>query len=199
MIFLAVPRIMRVTHENQGQAGMEQSPPEMTTETPQDRFQALFEQHQKIVFKVASTYCRNAEDRRDLAQEITAQLWRAFPRYDPGRAFTTWMYRIALNVAISFARKAGRRVIQAVSLDQNAAEPIGETAGARELEKQMATLRQVIDRLDDLSRALLILYMEEHSYREIADVLGISETNVATKISRLKQRIRKEVGPSKPE
>ena len=64
----------------------------------------LLEQHRKIVLKVASRYCRDADERRDLAQEITMQLWRAFPSYDEARPFSTWMYRIALNVAISFAR-----------------------------------------------------------------------------------------------
>src|SRR5262245_17763510 len=75
----------------------------------QERFLTLLEMHERIVFKVAALYCHNAEDRRDLAQEITAQLWRAFPRYDEARPFSTWAYRIALNVAISYARRAGVR------------------------------------------------------------------------------------------
>jgi RNA polymerase sigma-70 factor (ECF subfamily) len=68
------------------------------------RFAALLDQHRGIVFKVANSYCRNPEDRQDLAQDIAAQLWRAFPRYDATRSFSTWMYRIALNVAISYKR-----------------------------------------------------------------------------------------------
>jgi RNA polymerase sigma-70 factor (ECF subfamily) len=84
----------------------------MTTDSPQAKFEALLERHQKIVYKVANTYCRHAEDRRDLVREISTQLWRAFPRYDEGRSFSTWMYRIALNVAISFARRARHRDMQ---------------------------------------------------------------------------------------
>ncbi len=165
----------------------------MTTDSPGDRFQTLLERHQKIVFKVASTYCRHAEDRRDLAQEISAQLWRAFPRYDEARSFSTWMYRIALNVAISFARRAGHRRMQSLPLDDGLAGPGDDPAAREERDDRVAALRRFIDQLDDLNRALLLLYLEEHTYREIAEVLGISETNVATKISRLKQRIRKDI------
>ena len=76
-------------------------------DSPQTRFAALLEQHRGIVFKVAATYCRHRDDRQDVAQEIAAQLWRAYPGYDPTRPFSTWMYRIALNVAISHVGSAG--------------------------------------------------------------------------------------------
>jgi RNA polymerase sigma factor (sigma-70 family) len=168
----------------------------MTTDSPRDRFQALLERHQKIVFKVANTYCRHAEDRRDLVQEISVQLWRAFPRYDEGRPFSTWMYRIALNVAISCARRAGHRRMHALPLDESLAGSSDGPSTHEELDDRVAALRRFIDGLDDLNRALLLLYLEERSYREIAEVLGISETNVATKISRLKQRIRKDIPPT---
>lgn len=162
----------------------------MTTDSPQARFEALFEPHRKIVFKVANTYCRHAEDRRDLIQEISTQLWRAFPRYDEGRSFSTWMYRIALNVAISFRRRARLRETQPLSANVSMAGPENDPAATQELDDRVAALHSFIDRLDDLNRALLMLYLEEHSYRDMADVLGISETNVATNINRLKQRIR---------
>src|SRR5262245_48707513 len=110
---------MRRREQGQGEAGMQTSPPTMMTDSPQDRFQALLERHQRIVFKVANTYCRHSEDRRDLVQEIIVQLWRAFPRYDERRPFSTWMYRIALNVAISFARRAGHREMQSLSWDES--------------------------------------------------------------------------------
>jgi RNA polymerase sigma factor (sigma-70 family) len=165
----------------------------ITTDSLQDRFEALFDQHRKIVFKVANTYCRHAEDRRDLAQEISVQLWRAFPGYDPQRPFSTWMYRVALNVAISFARRAGQRRKHMVALDDSTAEPIDDRAATRETDDRVHALYRIIDGLADLDRALMLLYLEDHGYREIAEVLGISETNVATKINRLKQRIRQGV------
>jgi RNA polymerase sigma-70 factor (ECF subfamily) len=129
-----------------------------------------------------------------LIQEITIQLWRSFSSYDKQRTFSTWMYRVALNVAISFARKAALRTRYSVALDEETRDPIDPTSVV-ERDDRIGVLRSVIARLDPLSRALLLLYLEEHSYREIADVLGLSETNVATKISRLKMRLRKDIDP----
>ncbi len=84
---------------------MEQILPMPAADSDQ-RFRELLERHRRIVFKVAATYCRDPHDRADLAQEIAVQLWRAFPKYDGARAFSTWMYRVALNVAISHLREA---------------------------------------------------------------------------------------------
>jgi len=128
------------------------------------------------------------EDCADLAQEIVAQGWRAFAKYDPARAFSTWLYRIALNVAISFVRGAAHRERHSVALDESLHDVAGDAEP--ETDERVRALYRFIDQLDALDRALLLLYLEERSYREIADILGISETNVATKISRLKQRIR---------
>jgi RNA polymerase sigma-70 factor (ECF subfamily) len=157
------------------------------------RFLALLEAHQKIVLKVASVYCWDAEERNDLIQEITMQLWRAFPSYDAQRVFSTWMYRVALNVAISFARKTGRRRRIMTPLE---ASSIDLPADARGPDDRLDALYRCMRGLDPFSRALLTLYLDDRSHREIADVLGISETNVATKIGRLKQRLRSELAPA---
>jgi len=160
---------------------------------PQERFGELLEQHRRIVFKVASTYAFHAEDRADLAQEIAAQLWRAFPGYDAERPFSTWMYRIALNVAISQVRSSAHRSEHAVPLDESLHDIADENATDHESDQQVRALHRFIAQLDKLNRALLLLYLEDQSYRQIAEILGISETNVATKLSRLKQRIRDEI------
>lgn len=166
----------------------------MGTETElQDRFGQLLEQHRRIVFKVTNTYCWRPEDRADLAQEIRAQLWRAFPTYDPARSFSTWMYRVALNVAISFVRTTRHRERHTVPLEDEVHD-IAREADDGAADERIRTLYRVINQLDELNRALLLLYLEEHTYREIADILGLSETNVATKISRLKQRLRTDIG-----
>lgn len=157
-------------------------------ETPQARFQTLLDRHRGIVFKVAHTYCRHADDRADLEQDIAAELWRAFPRYDDTRPFPTWMYRVALNVAISFVRGVARRP-PAVPLDDTATA----APAAAEPDERLRRLHRFLDRLDHLNRALLLLYLDDHSYRDIADVLGISETNVGTKLNRLKLRLRDEL------
>jgi RNA polymerase sigma-70 factor (ECF subfamily) len=156
-----------------------------------DRFQALLAQHEKIVFKVAGMYFRHPEDRRDLAQEIAIQAWRSFGGYDPARSFSTWLYRIALNVAISNARSAGLRDRHAVPFDEDAHDIADERSNEHaEADERVRELHRFIDALGALDRALMLLYLEDRGYREIAEVLGISETNVATKINRLKQRIR---------
>lgn len=164
-----------------------------TTDLRSD-FGALLERHRGIVFKVANTYARRPDDRADLAQEIAAQLWHAYPRYDPARSFTTWMYRIALNVAISFVRGDGlRQRHDAVPLDETVHDMADDNAYDHEAGQRVRLLQGFIARQAPLDRALLLLYLEDRSGREIADILGIGESNVTTKIGRLKQRIRSEL------
>ncbi len=140
---------------------------------------------------MAAGYSSSLADRHDLIQEINLQLWKAYPRYSPERPFSTWMYRIALNVAISFLRSNTRPVRQTVSLDE--IDIADETAGSREPDERIPILQSVIAGLDPLNRALLLLYLDDHSYREISSILGITETNVATKLNRLKQRVRRDI------
>ncbi|MEO5595675.1 MAG: sigma-70 family RNA polymerase sigma factor [Lysobacteraceae bacterium] len=159
----------------------------------QHAFGELLQSHRAIVFKVANTYCRHPEDRADLAQEIAAQLWSAWPGYDSTRRFSTWMYRIALNVAISFVRSDSRRQQRMQALDDTLHDVADENAFDHETDQNLRLLQAFIDRQSPIDRALLLLYMEEKSGRQIADILGISESNVSTKIGRLKQRIRDEI------
>ncbi|MGH8077300.1 MAG: RNA polymerase sigma factor [Lysobacter sp.] len=159
----------------------------------QDEFRELLERHRKIVFKVVNTYSRQADDRADLAQEIAVQLWRAFPGYDAQRTFSTWMYRIALNVAISHVRSEAHRQRHAMPRDDELHDIADDNGPDHEADERVRALHLFIAQLEPLNRALLLLYLEDHSTREIADILGISETNVSTKISRLKQRIRSDI------
>ncbi|MET0330298.1 MAG: sigma-70 family RNA polymerase sigma factor [Dyella sp.] len=154
------------------------------------QFEALLSQHRGIVLKVASAYASAGEDRRDLAQEIAIQLWRAFPAYDPARSFSTWMYRIALNVGISQLRRdqARRRRFEPLMDDHLAHFQTVDVAD--EPDRRLAQLESFIAALDELNRALIVLYLEERSYAQIAEILGLSETNVATKLSRIKQQLR---------
>jgi|ERR1700722_3500726 RNA polymerase sigma factor (sigma-70 family) len=162
----------------------------MTTPA-QERFQGLMEEHKKILYKVCHAYCRNPGDRDDLAQEIIVQLWRSFSAFDERVRFSTWMYRTALNVAISFYRRESVRTRHVVSGDEHLLDAIDETANPSE---EIQFLYDWIGKLDPLNKALVILYLDGNSYQEIADVLGISQTNVATKISRLKETLRQEAG-----
>lgn len=146
-------------------------------------------EHKGILYKICNSYCRNTDDRDDLAQEIAIQLWRSFGTFDERCRFSTWMYRVALNVAISFYRRESTRTRYALSADERLLDAIDETASQSE---DMAILYQFIERLDPLNKALVLLYLDGNSYQEIGEVLGISETNVATKISRLKKTMKQE-------
>ena len=149
------------------------------------------EDNKAILYKISNSYCRNAGDREDLIQEMVYQLLRSAQRFDENQKFSTWMYRIALNVAISFYRKANRGGFT-VALDAGA--QFAEDNGNEALEERIEVLQRFIHSLNELDKALMILYLEERPYKEIAEILGISETNVATKLSRIKGRLKQEFG-----
>jgi RNA polymerase sigma factor (sigma-70 family) len=164
----------------------------LTYKTPRE-FEALLHEHRAIVFKTVNTYCWRPEDREDLAQEIAAQLWRAWPKYDSSRIFTTWMYRIALNVAISFVRREVRHRRVFMPLEEEVHEAVPQSEVDSDAADRMERLRRFIEEEPPVERALLLLYLEDKPQKEIAEILGITPTNVSTKISRLKQRIRTEI------
>lgn len=168
----------------------------MTSPTDTDAregFQALLQAHRGIVAKVAGTYAWHPDDRDDLMQEIATQLWRAWPGYDPQRPAATWMYRIALNVAISQLRGRTRTPpLQGAAGDRldTLADPAPHDPDKAQ---QVERLYRFIHALPPLDRALMLLHLDECPQREIAEVLGLSVTNVATKIGRLKARLRNEL------
>ncbi len=154
-----------------------------------DQFSALIDEHKGIIYKIASSYCRNAEDRKDLIQEIVVHLWKSHGRYDERFKLSTWIYRIALNVAISAYRREKKRSDRVSPLEAIIIEPAAEP---EQSDPRSATLHRIVDQLDELNRALMILYLDDNSYRDIAGILGLTETNVATKINRLKLKIREQ-------
>ena len=161
---------------------------------PQAAFEAALGEHRRIVFKVASIYARTPEDLRDLAQEIILQLWRAFASFDArcGK-LSTWMYRIALNVAISHARRPSWAAADRIDpIEDDHPALIGEPAAGAP-DERLRELYAVIEQLPPLDRALILLYLEERSHAEIGEVLGLSETNVATKLGRLKHAMRAQI------
>ena len=163
----------------------------MTTADLQESFQTLMEEHKKILYKVCNSYCKDRGAREDLAQEILVQLWRSFGYFDGRCRFSTWMYRIALNVAISFYRRESTRSRHVISGEERVLE-VADAKGSEP--REVGLLYEFIDRLDPLNKALMLLYLDENSYQQIGDVLGITETNVATKINRLKRKMKDEYG-----
>ena len=154
-------------------------------------FLVVIERNKGILYKVAKSYCQNTEDRKDLIQEIILQLWKSFDNYDEKYKYSTWIYRISLNVAISFYRKENRRQQISNSITTDIFD-FTDTEIADEKESNLGLLNQIISKLNDLDKALMLLYLEEKKYEEIAEIIGITETNVATKISRIKGKIKKE-------
>jgi RNA polymerase sigma factor (sigma-70 family) len=153
-------------------------------------FEALLQTHRKIVFKVAAVYARGEEDRRDLAQEILLQVWRSFGAYDASRSFSTWMYRVALNVGLSHARRQRERP---QPLDATLIDTLGGGTPIDEPDERLAQLARAIETLEPLDRALILLYLDEQPHAEIAAVLGMGESNVGTRLTRLKQRLRRDM------
>lgn len=154
-------------------------------------FLELIRENMGILYKISASYCRNVSDREDLMQEMIYQLWRSAGRFDGNHKFSTWMYRIALNVAISFYRKANAGGVRVeLAADVQLADHASDER--KVLDERIEVLQRFIGSLGEMDKALMILYLEERSYKEIAEILGLSETNVATKLSRIKSRLRQE-------
>ena len=151
------------------------------------KFLAVLDSNKGIIYKVANVYCPDAEDRKDLVQEIIIQIWRSFDRYNPDYAYTTWLYRIALNVAISYRRKEKYRKVTGPLLPDllTIREP-----DAYPMKEMISALEKIISTLKELDKALMLLYLEEKSYKEISEILGLSETNIATKVARIKNTLK---------
>ena len=148
----------------------------------------ILEDNKGLIYKVANSYCNNEEDRKDLFQEISIQIWKSLHRYDKQYKISTWIYRIALNVAISYYRKIKTRQYQTASLAETSFDIIDYQQDDTSVE--IDRLFTFIHELKELDRAVMLLYLENNSYKEIGEILGISVTNVATKINRIKIKLK---------
>ncbi len=160
----------------------------MDKKEQQHFFERIIEQHKGIMFKVARTYCQDAEDRQDLIQEMMVQIWQSIHKYNDQYKISTWMYRISLNVAISFYRKSSARTKKYTELNEQMAEITIDDK--LENERQLNLLEHFISELKEIDKALMILYLEDKSHTEIAEILGMSVSNVGTKIGRIKDKLR---------
>ena len=148
-------------------------------------FTEILRKHAGLIHRIAYAYCRDRTDREDVVQEIAAQLWRSRERYDERYRHTTWIYRIALNVAISLHRREHR--------NRRRAHPLEEERffiESVEPSEEMELLLSAIDALNALERALVLLYLDGNNHTEIGEVLGISVSNVGTKLARIKTKLR---------
>ncbi len=161
----------------------------MTDPVSEKDFSRLIYQHQGIIRKVCSVYGRSEAEREDLAQEIMIRLWKGLPTFRNQSKITTWIYRVALNTAISLQRKQQVR-IRTESMPEG---PIPEPAspGGGEKEEQIKALYQGINQLKPIEKAIILLYLEENSYQEIADITGLSKSNISVKLVRIKAKLEK--------
>lgn len=151
------------------------------------RFVAFLERQQGTLYRVACFYCRNREERRDLVQEMVVQLWRSFGRFEGRSAEATWTYRVATNVAISHRRREGRRVHHVLGLD-GALDVADRVMGTDS--EQLAALRELLDSLDGVSRALVFFHIEGFDHTQIAEMIGTSTGNVGTRLNRIKAALK---------
>ena len=160
----------------------------MGKQEQQQFFQEIIEQHKGLLFKVARAYCPNEDDRQDLIQEMMIQIWQSIHKYNDQFKISTWLYRISLNVAISFYRKNTTRANKYTVLNEQTAQI--PTEDKTENEQQLNLLEQFISELKEIDKALMILYLEDKSHAEIAEILGMSVSNVGTKIGRIKDKLK---------
>jgi RNA polymerase sigma-70 factor (ECF subfamily) len=157
------------------------------------RFVTNLEKHQNIVHKICRIYTNDQESHNDLFQEITIQLWKAFPKFRGDSKFSTWMYRVALNTAITLYRKSKRGIktqdIDTVSFRIKADEYNDET------EQQLKLMYTAVKQLNDIDKALVFLYLEDQSYKEISETLGITEVNARVKMNRVKTKLKSILNP----
>lgn len=161
-----------------------------------DSFLSVIESNKGIIYKVANSYCRNEENRKDLIQEIILQLWLSFHKYDSTHKLSTWMYTIALNVAISFYRKEHRRHAINHTLPDDILY-LNEEDTTYTRNADLDQLHRFIKELKEIDRAIVILYLEENSQQEIGEMLGLTATNVSTRVSRIKQQLQQKFSTTK--
>jgi len=156
----------------------------------QQAFEQFLDTHKQLIVKVAGIYCGDPEQRKDLIQDIILQLWKSFPSYNKAYALSTWMYRIALNVSISFLRKESTRKKTYEGLHQQ-----GDLLYYQDplMEERLQLLHQHMEELKPMEKAMLILHLDGRKHAEIAEILGVSASNVSTKIHRIKALIKSKV------
>jgi len=152
----------------------------------QREFLDLMEAHQGIVGKVAWLYAGSPDEREDLRQEIVMQAWRSFGSFRGDSRFSTWMYRVALNTALlARRRRRARPVTEALS--ESSPLPAPAAPGS---DPDLERLQDCIRRLRELDRAVILLYLEQHTHEEIAELTGLGSKNVSVRISRIKKQLR---------
>ena len=152
-------------------------------------FVDMINTHRGIIYKVCNLYCNDEEDKKDLFQEIVLQLWKAFPSFRNESLNTSWMYRVALNTTISNFRKESKKPDRKSISDADFQIP--DVSFYAEENEQLNLLKQAIEKLSAIEKAIIMLYLEDKSYDEIAEIVGISNSNVGVRLNRIKTKLEK--------
>lgn len=158
-----------------------------TNKNLEQEFTACIKEYERVIYKVCYLYATKSAPLNDLYQEAVLNIWRAFPKFRRECKISTWIYRITLNTCISFIRKE-KNIPEIVTLTQEAEWLTEEEDNFREM---LAELYRLINCLGQLDKSIILLYLEEKDYAEIAEITGLTVTNVATKLSRIKDKLRK--------
>ncbi|WP_298422147.1 sigma-70 family RNA polymerase sigma factor [uncultured Kordia sp.] len=152
------------------------------------KFISIIETHKNLIFKVCNSYC-NSNEYKDLEQEILIQIWNSFDRYDGRVKISTWIYKIALNTAISYYRKGLVEKKRTSTIHESV---VTFSEYNFELDEQIKLLYKFIEKLHYLEKAIILLYLDNYTYKEISEIIGFSKTNISTKINRIKIKLRKD-------
>ena len=152
------------------------------------QFLEIVRNNQGIIHKVCSIYCDNEEDRNDLVQEILAQLWKSFPSFRNESKFTTWMYRVALNTAITSFKKYKRQPDRTPLSNHNF--QIADEIVSSEMENHIRLLRDAVSKLTGIEKSIILLYLENKGYEDIAEITGITQNYVRVKMNRIKKKLK---------
>lgn len=157
-----------------------------------DRFITLLESNIGIILKISKAYTNTAQDREDLINDIAFEMWKSFPKFKGKSKISTWIYRVALNTAMNYNRKAKKKrdFIQSAIELQNI-----ELSNESDDNPEIEILYECIAELDEFSKAIVLLYLDGYKHDEIAEITGISKTNVGTRISRIKEQLKNSAIP----
>lgn len=162
--------------------------------TKEIEFVTLVQEHQNLIHKICRLYTNSDAEHKDLFQEITIQLWKAYPKFRGDAKFSTWMYRVGINTAISLYRKSKSR-IQSFSFDDVSYKiPQNETYDDTQ-DQQLKSIYAALNHLNDIDKALIFLYLEDKNYKEISEAIGISEVNARVKMNRIKKKLKTQLNP----
>ncbi len=156
-------------------------------------FVQQLQENQNLIHKICRLYTNDEDSHKDLFQEITIQLWKAYPQFRGDSKFTTWAYRVGLNTAITLYRKKSRTV-NTIEFD-NKLHKINQDEYNYEEEEHIKLLYQAVQQLNDIEKALVFMYLEDKDYAEIAETLGITEVNARVKMNRIKGKLKKILNP----